>query len=172
MADQRRTGDELEEVWESVLLLLGVFGAAWYCRYWLSLSLRRRVYSLSTLLEALQVIGGRHIESRSGVQQCRAQFVGIASTNWARWHCASQKRAKSAANRAADGRCRRREAMQLLMALHDGSGAYLHRYRAQASCFGESAGPGPIWFGSICARLLEAFWGACGFNGRPSSIGH
>tara|TARA_R110002051_G_scaffold95821_1_gene165846 strand:+ start:25475 stop:26692 length:1218 start_codon:yes stop_codon:yes gene_type:complete len=132
--------DELEEVWESVLLLLGVFGVALVLSLLaIHLSLRRGLKAYRHLLEALQLIGVGKLQARlapssqTELNQLANRFNLMAGA-LQRAEASNQQLTRALMT------LQEKERMQLAHALHDDLGQYLTGIRAQAYMLGESAG--------------------------------
>ncbi|HIL22452.1 MAG TPA: sensor histidine kinase [Alcanivorax sp.] len=150
--------DELEEVWESVLLLLGVFGAALVLSLLaIHLSLRRGLKAYRHLLEALQLIGVGKLQARlapssqTELNQLANRFNLMAGA-LQRAEASNQQLTRALMT------LQEKERMQLAHALHDDLGQYLTGIRAQAYMLGESAGR-PDLVRQHAQRLLEACGG-------------
>lgn len=147
--------DELEEVWESVLLLFGVFAAALALSLLaIHLSVRRGLQAYRQMLEALQLIGVGDLQARlapSGqaeLDQLADRFNHMAVA-LQRADASNQQLTRALMT------LQEKERMQLAHALHDDLGQYLAGIRAQAYMLGEAADR-PALVRQHAERLLDA----------------
>lgn len=147
--------DELEEVWESLLLLLGVFGVALVLSLVvIHLSLRRGLRAYRHLLDALQLIGVGELQARLSPNS-QTELNQLAN----RFNFMAMALERAEANNQQLTRAlmtlQEKERMHLAHALHDDLGQYLTGIRAQAYMLGESADR-PDLVRQHAKRLLEA----------------
>ncbi|WP_150277073.1 sensor histidine kinase [Halopseudomonas salina] len=147
--------DELEEVWESLLLLLGVFAVALVLSLVvIHLSLRRGLRAYRHLLEALELIGVGELQARlspssqTELNQLANRF-NLMATALERAEASNQQLTRALMT------LQEKERMHLAHALHDDLGQYLTGIRAQAYMLGESSGQ-PDLIRQHAQHLLEA----------------
>ncbi|WP_174958868.1 histidine kinase [Halopseudomonas pelagia] len=131
--------DELEEVWESVLLLLGVFSTALVLSLLaIHLSLHRGLKAYRQLLDALQLIGVGDLQARLAPSS-QAELNQLADRFNLMAVALQRADAKNQQLTRALMTLQEKERMHLAHALHDDLGQYLTGIRAQAYMLGEAA---------------------------------
>lgn len=147
--------DELEEVWESVLLLLGVFAVALLLSHLvIHLGLHRGLLAYRNLLLGLQQIRGGDLRARmESSQQPELNHIAERFNGMA----AALQRAEASNRQLTHAlmNLQERERAELAHALHDDLGQYLTGIRAQAYMLREAA-ERPEYVRDHGGRLLEA----------------